>query len=91
MTAAPDPTERTDWPAAFLPPPKRERKHFTDEPMFEAPATGLKRKDRLAAYADEALKENPDCGKSVPWRMTAKERRQWAEAVSYLLTGRRRR
>lgn len=65
----------SDTPASFLPPPKRERKHYADQPLLEVPADGQPSDLRLAALEAEALAENPDVGRAVPWqRPTAKER-----------------
>jgi len=71
MSAAPKPV-----PAAFLKPPRRERKHFTDEPLFEAPVEADRNRRRLVLVAQAWPDGQPH------------ERRRWAQALSYLLTGR---
>lgn len=68
-------------PASFLPPPKREKKSFDDEVLFEPvselpPGTSVPggRDQRLAELEDEALRLNPECGKQVPWPVKRRRR-----------------
>lgn len=73
MTRAPDPVP-PDVPAAFLPPPKRGRKHFTDETLFDPPPGGPPRELVLDELVAEQIAANPGVVTGVPWKATAKER-----------------
>lgn len=61
-------------PASFLPPPRRKTKSFVDEPLMDAPASRTTRAQRLAALEAEALADNPNCGRDVPWQPTKKRK-----------------
>ena len=74
-----------DVPAAFLPPPKRERKHFTDEALFEAPPpVEPLRRTRMT----KLLAKRPDL-EAKSWNALAERRRREkvAAAVAALLVG----
>jgi hypothetical protein len=64
-------------PAAFLPPPRRERKHFTDVPLLDVPPGGTPHELVLDELVAEVLAANPDADRDVPWqRKRAKDRRR---------------
>lgn len=56
-----------DVPASFRPPSKARRQLFTDEPLLEVPPGGMTEAKRLAAMTAEALVENPEVERPVPW------------------------
>lgn len=64
----------SDVPASFLPPPKRKAKTFDDVRLVEVMETIAAHDARLTALEAEALADNPDAGKAVPWQKTRKGR-----------------
>lgn len=61
-----------DVPASFLPPPSKRTKSYEDIPLVEVVETVGDRDARLNGLKAEALAENPNAGRDVPWRKSGK-------------------